>query len=206
VLTEDARQGIFTYLDTASRTPRTVNLYQLASAANASLPAGTRPFATTPDPILANSFDLIAKLTANGIKSRVPSNGDYNRYDYNYQTSGANNRYFPLVRLDYNVTEKHHVEVVWNYQNNLRLPDGANNVIPVYAGTGTVLGSDVNTGLKAITFTGVIALHSVFSARITNELRAGVQGGTVWFQGAIGPPLFQKWRGHAPALGFSWNP
>jgi hypothetical protein len=208
ILTDSARQGIFTYLDTASRATRTVNLYQLAAAGNGSLPAGVRQFATSGDPILAGSFDSIAKLTAAGgsVKSRAASNSDYNRNDYNYQTSGANNRDFPLVRFDYNITEKHHAEVVWNYQNNVRLPDGANNVIPVYAGTGTVLNTDVNTGLKAITFTGVVALRSVISTHVTNEARAGVQGGTVWFQGAIGPPLFQQWRGYAPTFGFISNP
>ncbi|HJZ99332.1 MAG TPA: carboxypeptidase-like regulatory domain-containing protein [Candidatus Solibacter sp.] len=208
ILTDTARQGVFTYLDTATRLPRTANLFQLAAAANGSLPAGVKAYATSVDPILANSFDQIARLTSSGgtIKSRAASNSDYNRNDYNYQTSGANNRDFPLVRFDFNATQNHHVEVVWNYQNNVRLPDGANNVIPVYAGTGTVLNTDVNTGLKAITFTGVVALRSVLTPRITNELRAGVQGGTVWFQGAIGPPLFQQWRGYAPVFGFISNP
>ena len=28
----------------------------------------------------------------------------------------------------------------------------------------------------------------------------------MWFQGAIGPPLFQQWRGYAPVLGFISNP
>ena len=28
--------------------------------------------------------------------------------------------------MDYNVTEKHHIEFVYNYQTNIRRPDGVN--------------------------------------------------------------------------------
>jgi hypothetical protein len=203
ILTPSARQGIFTYQDTATKQLDTVNLFQMAAAANAGLPATVRPYATTPDPILAVSFTQIATLTsaAGSIKSLAASNNDYNRNSYSYQVNGANNRYFPIVRLDYNVTDKQHVEVVWNYQDNLRLPDQANNVIPVFPGTGAVLGSNVITGLNAITFTGVVALRSTISATITNEARYGVQGGDVWFYNEIGPSLFSRWKGYAPLFG-----
>ena len=203
ILTNSAQQGIFTYQDTATKQTDTVNLYRLASQMNANLPSTVRPYATGPDPVLAGTFSQIATLTssAGSIHSLAAANNDYNRDSYSYQVNGANNRYFPIVRLDYNVTTKHHVEVVWNYQDNLRLPDQANNVIPVFPGTGTVLGNSATTGLNAITFTGVVALRSAISANLTNEVRFGDQGGDVWFYNEIGPALFAQWRGYAPIFG-----
>jgi hypothetical protein len=51
-------------------------------------------------------------------------------------------------RLDYNVTEKHHVEIVYNYNPFDSVPDFTNNIVPVYPGTGTVLGSDAASGAE----------------------------------------------------------
>jgi len=203
ILTPSAQQGIFTYQDTVTKQIDTVNLYRLAAQMNATLPATVRPYATAADPILAGTFSQIATLTsaAGTIHSLAAANNDYNRDSYSYQVNGANNRYFPIVRLDYNVTTKHHLEIVWNYQDNLRLPDQANNVIPVFPGTGTVLGSSVSVGLNAITFYGVVALRSAISANLTNEARFGDQGGDVWFYNAVGPALFSQWRGYAPIFG-----
>jgi hypothetical protein len=203
ILTPSARQGIFTYQDTVTKQLDTVNLYQLAAQANPSLPSSIRPYSTAPDPRLATSFAEIASLTtgAGTIISLAASNNDYNRDSYTYQVSGANNRYFPVARLDYNLTEKQHIEVVWNYQNNLRLPDQANSVIPVFPGTGTVLGSNAVAGLRSITFIGVVALRSVISANITNEIRYGDQGGDTWFYTQVGPSQFAPWGGYAPTFG-----
>jgi hypothetical protein len=49
LMTDEARTGIFKYLDSRNQVV-TVNLYQLAAAANQSLPATVRPYLTTPDP------------------------------------------------------------------------------------------------------------------------------------------------------------
>src|SRR5262249_55860054 len=118
VLTPEAASGIFRYRDSAG-TVRSVNLYQIAGAAR---------FPSTPDPLIAKSLATIAELTngAAGLKSRIASNTDYNRSSIDFQSKGGNYRRFGTTRFDYNVTQKHHVEFVWNYQTNSRRPDGIN--------------------------------------------------------------------------------
>src|SRR5262249_42648642 len=55
--------GNYTYADTSGAT-HTVNLYQIAASGNAALPAGTRQFVTTPDPIIAGIYSKIAQISA----------------------------------------------------------------------------------------------------------------------------------------------
>ena len=129
ILTPEAAQGIFRYRDTSGAV-RSVNLYQLAAA---------NGFPSTPDPLIAASLNKIAELTngASGLKSRIATNTDYNRNNLDFQSKGGNYRRFYTSRWDYNVTNKHHVEFIWNYQTNVRRPDGVNigSASPVYPGT-----------------------------------------------------------------------
>ena len=198
VLTPEARNGIFTYQD-STRQIRTVNLYALAAAKNPSLPANVRAYPTTPDPTVTSTLALIDKLTSSSgnLQSRIFKNGDYIRNDYNFQANGANNRNFPTVRLDANLTSKHHLEFVYNYQTNYRVPDGLNGVIPIFAGTGTVLGSDLSVGQRSIAFSGVTALRSTLTPRLTSEARFGLLGGISLFREEISPSLFAPWNGYA---------
>ena len=59
-------------------------------------------------------FQQIAALTDGvaGLKSRIATNADYNRNNLDFQSKGGNYRRFPTMRMDYNVTEKHHLEFV----------------------------------------------------------------------------------------------
>src|SRR5207244_12309178 len=118
VLTPQANQGIFTYRDSTNNV-RTVNLYQLAS---------TNGFVGTADPTIAKTLSQIQSLTSSapGLKSRIASNSDYNRNTLDFQSKGGNYRRFPTTRWDSNATSKHHVELIYNYQTNLRSPDGVN--------------------------------------------------------------------------------
>ena len=77
VLTDDARNGIFTYRDSAGAV-RTVNLYNIAAARNPTLPAGTRAFPTTPDPTVAGLLNDFAAGTRLGgtLRSRVANASD----------------------------------------------------------------------------------------------------------------------------------
>src|SRR6185369_12845785 len=80
------------------------------------------------------------------------------------------------------------------------VPDFLNNVVPIFAGTGTVLGSNVNTGQRSNRFAGTLSLRSAISARLTNEVRGGLNGGTVLFFDAIGSSqLFSAYRGYIPS-------
>jgi len=118
VLTPAAVSGIFTYKD-SSNIVHPVNLYQLAASAG---------FPSTPDPLINKTLTQINSLVTGvpGLKSRIASNSDYNRNNLDFQSKGANNRNFPTTRIDYNITEKHHLEFIYNYQTNIRRPDGVN--------------------------------------------------------------------------------
>lgn len=202
ILSDTARRGIFSYRDTAGAL-REVNLFQAAALKNMTLPGNIRPYATSADPTLMRSYDLIAQLTSAGngsLRSRIPTNNDYNRNDFNFQTPAMNKRHFPTTRLDYNINEKHHAEFIVNYQSFVSTPDGVNGIIPFLPGTGTVLGTDVNAGVRQIKFTGVAALRSTLTPRLTSEIRFGLAGGNSLFREQITPDLFSQWNGYAISM------
>ena len=122
------------------------------SPLNGSLPAGTRPFPTTADPIVATTLSQINALTSRGqgnLRDRIDTNSDYNRNNFNFQTRGKNNRDFPTAHIDWNVSTRHHFDFVYNYQKNLRLPDGLNTAIPIFPNTGIVLNGD-SIGVRVV--------------------------------------------------------
>lgn len=202
ILTQDALAGNFTYKGSDGNV-RTINLYDVANRANATLPASvTRPFATTPDPIVLSTLQQIQKLTSSSgvLRSRVPTNNDYNRVDYNYQPHSLDRRYFTTVRLDYNITPKHVYSLTYDYDSYFAAPDGLNSVVPIYAGTGTVLGTDVNAGQRSTRFVGIMSLRSALTPRLTNEFRAGLNGGTVLFRDVINAGMFSAWHGFNPSF------
>ncbi|MGH9672342.1 MAG: carboxypeptidase regulatory-like domain-containing protein, partial [Bryobacteraceae bacterium] len=206
-LTAEALSGIFRYRDTANGQIRSINLYQLAAAGNGALAANVRPFATTPDPVVLSTLNRIAEIAATGgvFTSRADVN-DYNRNNYTFQTPGGNNRDFPTMRLDWNVTPNHQLEFVYNYPKNFRRPDGLNNNIPILPGTGIVLGAEAIGGQGGNNFATVVALRSTLSPRLTSELRFGLTGGTVVFNDGVSPADFAPWGGVAPQFGFATNP
>ena len=194
VLTPNATAGQFMY--SANGAVRTVNLYQLAAAAG---------FPSTPDPIIGKTLSQINSLVLgqSGLKNRIASNNDYNRNNLDFQSKGANNRNFPTLRMDYNVTEKHHLEFIYNYQTNLRRPDGVNigGSSPVFPGTGDVLNGAELGNQGGIEFSAVTALRSTLTPRLTSELRFGLEGGTVIFNNGVNSSDFAQWRGYAPTFG-----
>ena len=195
-----AAAGNFTY--SAGGATRTVNLFSLAAAANPTLPAGVRPFPTAPDPILAKTYALINQLTSGGtIVSRILTNNDYNRYNFSSNAKAVNNRKFQTARMDYNPTQKHHISFIWNYQTNDRTPDGLNLEYAILPGTGTQLGSPDLEGQYGINWTGSIALRSVITPNITNELTGGIQGGTNALGDGLSPTDYGIWRGDLVQFG-----
>jgi TonB dependent receptor len=200
VLTPEAVSGIFRYRDTAGAV-RSVNLYQLAAA---------NGFVSTPDPIISKTLSQIASLTDGvaGLKSRIATNTDYNRNNLDFQSKGGNYRRFPTTRLDYNLTEKHHIEFVYNYQTNIRRPDGVNitTASPVFPGTGNVLNGTEFGNQGGIAFSAVAALRSTLTPHLVSEVRFGLVGGTVIFNNGISPGDFAQWQGYAPTLNFVTSP
>jgi hypothetical protein len=195
VLTDSARNGIFTYRDSAGAI-RNVNLYAIAAAGSQN---GTR-YPSTPDPTIAKLLGLVNTAAQKGIlRSRVDTAQDYNRLDLNFQDPGTNLRRFPTVRLDFNLSKDHHLEFIHNYQHYFSDPDGVNGQLNVYPGTGIVVGSPGITGsIYRNSFTFAMAERWTINNSLVNEIRATTSGngGTV-FTREFSPGLFNELGGYA---------
>ncbi len=194
-LTPQAATGLFTYNENGA--VRQVNLFQLAAAANPSLPAGVRAFPTSVDPTLAKTYALINQLTSSGgsLANRIATNNDYNRNNFTWGPKAVNNRKFETTRVDYNLTDKHHINFIWNYQVNSRSPDGLNGTLAILPGTGTQLGASDTDGQYGINWTGSIGVRSVLTSNVTNEFTGGIQGGTNALGAGMSPADYNIWNG-----------
>ena len=201
IATASYTNGNYTYADTSGNL-HTVNLYQIAGSGNAALPSGTRPFATTPDPIVTSIYQQVAQLSSGAPLISNAGNNDYNSNAWNFQVAGLDERNFYTGRLDYNLTQKHHLSFTYDYDKYFGQWDLLNNVYPVYPGQGVVLGTTPTSGLTgqfSQRFVGTLALRSALSARLTNELRMGLNGGTVSFE-SISNSLYAPYRGYVLSL------
>ena len=190
VLNPSAINGVFTYVD-SSKKVNTVDLYSLA---------GANHYPSTPDPIMLKTFQQISALTGNGaLRSRVASSNDYNRSDLTFQPNGLNTSWYDTTRLDYNITDRHQLQVVYTYTKNDSTPDITNSVVPIYPGTGTVLGqNNLIAGQRGNRYAGVVALRSILGARLTNEFRAGTNRSVTLFRDQVSSAaLFSQWRGYS---------
>jgi len=162
ILNPITQAGTFQY--TVSGATRTVNLLTLAAANGQT---------STIDPTIGKLLADIQSST-NGTGG-VTQNTDPNLQTFTFNNYGLQRRYFPTVRLDFNLTEKHHLENTWNYQSYVSSPDPLNNVDPAFPGFPNQGGQISNR------FTEGITLRSTLSPRLVNEARFGLTGGTVLF-------------------------
>jgi hypothetical protein len=190
-LTPNAASGIYTYADSAGAL-HNVNVLALASGAG---------YASTPDPLLAKTYSTMASLAAAGgiVKPNTGTN-DYTTDTVTYQPNGTDSRNFYTSRIDYNITQKHQLSFVYNFDGYTSVPDFLNNVVPDFPGSGTVLFSNVATGQRSNRFDGTLSLRSVLKTTLTNEFRSGLNGGTVLFFDAVAPGQFAPWRGYNPSF------
>ncbi len=195
VLTPDALTGKFTYKATTGAV-NSVNLLTLAAS---------KGLNATPDPIIFKTLTQINGLVNGipGVTTRAVGNTpDYNRNNLDFKSKGGNYRRFPSARFDWNATSKHHVEFVYNYQTNLRRPDGVNvgGSSPSFPGTGNVLNGSEPGNQGGIAFLAVAALRSTLTPRLTSEVRFGLTGGTVVFNNGVTTSDFAQWNGYAPNI------
>ena len=204
ILAPDAQKGIYQYCPSTSTAAACAGNHSLLRSVNVLTLAQQSGFVGTVDPILAKTYsDIYATAGGGSLFSREASNNDFNRQDLNYQPNGNQMRHFFTTRLDYNISNNHHLSFVYNYDKYDSTPDFLNNVVAAFPGTGTVLGSDVNTGQRSNRFAGTLSLRSQFGSRVTNEWRGGLNGGTVLFFDAVGSSaLFNQWRGYQPTFNF----
>jgi hypothetical protein len=204
VLTSDALNGNFSYCPTGTTNAqcvanpsllRTINVYQLA---------GANGQVSTPDPILLKTLQGIDATKGGGtLLSRAINNSDYSRQDLNFQPNGNQDRKFFTTRLDHNITANHHLSLVYNYDKYVSVPDFLNNVVDAFPGSGVVAGTKVETGQFSNRFAGTLSFRSQFGPYLTNEARAGLNGGTVLFFPDFSPSLFTTWNGYRPVFGSS---
>jgi hypothetical protein len=199
VLTDAARAGNFTYLNSTTNAPETRNLFQLARVG-----AGGATYPSTIDPMTARALDLVKGATAKGIlQSRVGTNNDFNRENFNFIDPAKNVRRFPTVRLDFNLTDNHHVEFIHNYQHYYSSPDGVNSIFSIYPGEGSVLGGDKSTGsIYRNSFTFAAAERWTLRSNLVNEVRFTSSGnGTSNFRREFGPGQFPLFNGYNVSYG-----
>ena len=141
------QQGLYNY-QTTTGAIATANLYNIAGSGNSSLPAGTRPFATTIDPIVSSIYNEVAGI-APAFNSLSPNTGagDYNSGIWNFQVPADDERNFYTGRGDYNITAKHHLSITYDYDHYFGKWDLLNGVYAVYPNQGVVLGSNSTSGL-----------------------------------------------------------
>lgn len=160
ILSEQARSGVFRYGTNTTG----VNLYTLAAANGQT---------STPDPTIAKLLQDIRDSTKS--TGAVQSLADPNVERFTFTNQGGQTRYFPTVRLDFNLTSKHKLENIWNYQLFTGLVDFLNSTDPSFP-------NFPNQGYQGSNrFSNTTALRSTLTPTIVNEARFGLTGGTVLF-------------------------
>ena len=126
---------------------------------------------------------------------------DYDTNTCAYATAGLDRRHFSMTRMDYNLNSKNQISITYSYNMYNAVPDVLNSVVPIYPGTGDILGTNVFTGQTSNRFMGSIALRSTITSHLTNSFQGGLQGGTVVFgAGASSPTLYSQWKGYIPSI------
>jgi hypothetical protein len=170
--------GVFQY-NTSSGVQR-VNLLTLA---------GANGQTSTIDPTVGALLSSIAATTSKGT---VSASSDPNLDRFSFIGKGGQIRKFGTVRFDVNLNSRNSLELSWNYQHLYyagQKVDFFNNSDPAFPGF-------PNRGsIPSVRFTGAIALRSTITSRIVNELRAGLQGGTIDFYPEVDPSQFVNQQG-----------
>jgi len=190
VLTTDAATGIFKY-----GTGGAVNLLTLAATKDCDpVAAGIQPCTSTIDPTIGAMIGKIrSSLTGGGLAAL--SDPNLQRFTWNSPASAL--RKFSSVRLDFNLTSKHHLENVWNYNVFISSPDQLNSRDSIFPGIDIGVG-----GQYSDRFSDAMALRSTLRPNLVNELRAGISGGgTVLFFPETDAGAFAQLGGFNPSFG-----
>ena len=192
ILNPTAQTGVFTTTSGAQ-----VNLLARAAATNCN-PAGATatPFiacTSTIDPTIGSLLKQIQASTSAGSVAV----SDPNRNSFSFTNTGGQLRRFGAVRLDYNITNKHHFETVWNYDRFGGADvDFLNSVDPPFPGFLAGVG-----GQHSLRFTYSAALRSTLTTNLVNEARFGVQGGNSFFRDTVTPTSFADLGGYSLTFG-----
>jgi Carboxypeptidase regulatory-like domain len=191
VLTSEAQSGIFRY---GTNGANTVNLFNLAAAA-------TTPLPNTIDPTVAGVLTAIRASTGiRGSFSALGTGGVYFRQPFNFANSGQQRRNFLVVRTDFNITNDHALEVIFNnqpFRSNVDFLNSVDPAFPDFANAGTQ-----QSDRRSLS----IGLRSNFGTNVVNQFRyaqlAGWLGGASNFDLVGGIDFFNNLqRGYSLTLG-----
>jgi hypothetical protein len=181
VLSPQAQQGIFRYrfLENNVWTYRQVNLLELAGGGGQ---------VSTIDPTIGKLLADIRQATTKAGRVEVIEDpnlsNDPNLQRYTFTNSSFSDRHFPTIRFDFNLTSKHQLESIYNYQEFDATSDFLNGVDPAFPDFPN-RGSQISNR-----FSYVIALRSTLTSALVNEARFGLRGGTSVFRPELGPGQF----------------
>ncbi len=161
VLTREAASGIFRYRGTDG-VERTANLLQIAGAAG---------FPSTIDPTIANMLQQIDSARGRGAISTF----DLFRERFRWDAPSMQVRRFPVLRLDYHLTDNLRWHGIWHYNYFASSPDTLNVQDPVFPGIGKGAGQFSNR------YSVTTALNWTITPSMINEFRFGIQGAPVSF-------------------------
>ncbi|HEX8071625.1 MAG TPA: carboxypeptidase-like regulatory domain-containing protein [Pyrinomonadaceae bacterium] len=177
ILSAPATTGLFQYV-TSTGEVRSRNVLDLAAAAG--LPA-------TIDPTVGSLLTSIrATLPQGGVS---PVAGQPNTERFTFINPGGQDRKFPTVRLDWNVTKNQHLENTWNYQVFRNGVDFLNNADPAFPGFANFGGQDSNR------WSNSTALRSTITPNLINEARLALVGGISLFRGDVTAEQFANQGG-----------
>ena len=185
-----AQQGMFTY-PASNGTTQTVNLLALAAANGQT---------STLDPSIAKLLTDIrsATGTTGGVKA-------YNQLvdQYDFVPSATQKRFFPTVRIDYNLSNAHRLTASYRYNDFNSTPDFLNNAEARFPGFPNLAGQVSGRWMAQGT------LRSTFGKNIINEFRVGGQDATglgSYFGKGVDESQFNcSGLGCQSAGGIGWN-
>jgi len=104
---------------------------------------------------------------------------------------GGQTRKFPTVRFDFNVTKKHHIDEIWNYQIFDSKVDFLNNVDPAFPGFPNFGSQD------SLRWSNSLGWRWNIANNLVNEARFALVGGTTLFFPEVNPGQFLNQGGVA---------
>lgn len=162
-------------------------------SANVFALAQARGLISTADPTISALLGDI-RSALQGVNAVFQSTGNPNIQTATFFNIGGQTRRFPTVRFDFKLTDKHHLENIWNYQQFLSVVDFLNGVDPAFPGFPNFGSQDSNR------FSNTTAWRWTITNNIVNEARFGLTGGTVLFFPQVNAGQFENQGGVSLAI------
>ncbi|HEV8132583.1 MAG TPA: TonB-dependent receptor [Acidobacteriota bacterium] len=144
--------------------------------------AAKNGFTSTLDPITSKILSDIRASTSQGTIAPLT---DPLLQRFTFTNQGGQLRRFPTLRIDWELTSKHHIENIYNYNEFASKMDFLNGADPAYPGS-PIFGSQSSNR-----FSNVTAWRWTVTPTIVNEARFGLVGGTVVFFPEVGSDSYK---------------